>query len=124
MHAVGLASAVMVAGCYDALTPEPKNMVRWDAKNVQAYAETARGDADIAYGSGFELRGEVARWRECTSPTDCTRVERQRPAGDVLAIEHIGPGQLADGTEVDVVKLSLTPGRKYVVPAVNYVPAR
>jgi hypothetical protein len=108
------------------LTTEPKNSVRWDAQNVKAYAETARGDADpdIGYGWGFGLHGDVARWRECVRPAECAGVERERPAKEVLAIEHVGQGVLSDGTKVDVVKLSLTPRRKYVVPSNTYVPAR
>ena len=122
-HAVGLASAFMVAGCYDALTPEPKNSVRYDVENVKSYAETATGstDPDIAYGWGFGLHGEVARWRECVRPAECAGIERERPAKEVLAIEHVGQGVLSDGTAVDVVKLSLTPRHTYVVPPTSPV---
>jgi hypothetical protein len=54
----------------------------------------------------------------------CGTIERERPRQDVLAIEPVGQVTLADAGLVDVLKLTLAPGRKYVVPYTNPVKFR
>jgi len=112
------AGALLFAGCYDPLTAEPANAVTWNVNNTRGYIETAKGEPDSTLGWGFVVEGGVARWNECTSASQCTGIERTRPARDVLAIDHVGRALAPDG-EVEVVRLSLTPQRKYVVPPTN-----
>jgi hypothetical protein len=111
------------AGClFDPLTNHPVSVPAWYADNTARYIRTATGSPpDTAYGWDLKVAAGMATWRECDSPDECGHIERARQADDVLAIDAAGRGRLGDGTEVDVVKLSLAPGRKYVVPAVRWV---
>jgi len=118
-HLYMTAAASLLVGCRDPLTTQPTDSVTWTANNVQGYVETAKGDPDSAYAWGLVVEGGIARWRECTSASRCTGIERTRPASEVLATEHVGRAPAPDGTEVDVLRLSLTPRRKYVVPATS-----
>lgn len=86
------------------------------AKNVKGYGETAAGlRPDQVLGHDLTVVGDVARWHECSSLTECTTVERTRPAADLVGVERIGEATI-DGRKTDVVKLSLTARPKYIVP--------
>lgn len=108
--------ASLACGCVDPMTTNAKNTPEWTAKNVRGYGETALGPApDVAYGWDLRVAAGVARWRECTSPEACTEIERECPAADLLSFTRAGR-IASDGGDVEVMKLSLTPRKKYVVP--------
>jgi hypothetical protein len=87
--------------------------------------QTAAGKpTDTTFGRGLAVEGDVARWHECPAVDMCSTIERQRPRQDLIAIEHVGQVTLADAGPVDVLKLTLAPGRKYVVPYTNPVKFR
>jgi hypothetical protein len=106
------------AACWvDPVTTQATNMPEWYANNVKGYAETAAGlPPETTLASDFRVAGEVARWRECTAIDACGRLERERPAAEVLAVEHVGHAIVGDAGEVEVVRLSLAPRPKYTVP--------
>jgi hypothetical protein len=109
--------------CVDPLTTQPSPSPAWEVKNVAGYAETAAGlPPDVVLGWDLRVAAGVARWRECAAIDDCTDVERERPAGELIAVERVGK-RTTDGGDVDVVKLSLAAKPKYVVP-VRKVPPR
>ena len=110
-------AAALVACATDPLTPNPVVSPLWEAKNIAGYGETAMGaPPDQAFGWDLRVAGGVARWRECTEIDACSAVERERPASELLAFERVGKTSDADGHDVDVLKLSLAPEPKYVVP--------
>jgi hypothetical protein len=105
---------LIVAACVDPMTTQPASIPEWDVKNVAGYAETVAGlPPDTVLAWDLRVEGGMARWRECATIDACDDVERERPASEVLGVEHVGH---ADGGLVDVVKLSLAPRPKYVVP--------
>jgi hypothetical protein len=116
--------AVLI-GCVDPLTANQTNGPQWEVQNVNAYAKTVAGTParDIVYGWGLLLEGDTARWYECSAVDACGGIERRRPKGDLLAMETVGHATV-DGGVVDVVKLTLAPGRTYVVPYTNPVKVR
>jgi hypothetical protein len=117
MRLAALVALVAVVACVDPLTTRPVSSPEFATKNIAGYAETAMGPPpDVAYAWDLDFVGDVARWRECSTADACTNVERSRPASDLLAVAPAGRAHVGDGPEVDVVKLSLAPGRKYVVP--------
>lgn len=71
---------------------------------------------DVALGWDLRVAAGVARWRECESIDLCGETERERPADQLIAFERVGHASAADGREIEVVKLSLAPRAKYVVP--------
>jgi hypothetical protein len=108
---------VAIVGCVDPLTAGATNTPEWELKNAKGYAETVAGSApDTAYGWSFAFDGDAAHWFECAAPNMCGEVRRERPRGEVVAVEKVGHATVGDGGVVEVVKLSLAPGRKYVVP--------
>jgi hypothetical protein len=112
-----LVLAALLASCVDPLTTHATSSPEWELKNVRGYAETVVGPApDTAYGWSFAIDGDVAHWFECASPDECGGIRRERPRAEVLGIERVGHAAVGDAGAVDVVKLSLAPGRKYVVP--------
>jgi hypothetical protein len=120
VHRVATVVLVAVAACADPLTNDRTTQPAWVVNNVQGYARTATGDPpDTAYASGLAVEGEVARWHECSAIDTCGETQRERPKQDVLAIETVGKASVGDGGTVDVLKLTLAPGRKYVVPYTN-----
>jgi hypothetical protein len=109
-----------VVACVDPLTTNATNSPEWEMKNAKGYAQTVTGKPpDTAFGWGLDLEGDVARWRECSTADTCSLVQRERPKADVLAIEKVGTATVGDAGVVAVVKLTLAPGRKYVVPYKN-----
>jgi hypothetical protein len=107
---------------FDPLTSHPAFAPAWYADNSAGYVRTVTGSPpDTAYGWDLEVGAGTASWRECDAPDECGHIVRTRQADDVLAIDAAGRARLADGAEVEVVKLTLAPGRKYVVPAVRWV---
>lgn len=116
--AIAAAFAVVIAGCgtVDPLTGSGSSTPAFYAKNVKGYGETAAGlppDEVLAYD--LTVVGETARWRECTSATECTTVERTRPSTELVGVERVGTSRI-DGRTIEVVKLSLTARPKYIVP--------
>jgi len=108
--------AVACAACVDPLTAQPAPSPLWEVKNVAGYAETAAGlPPDQVLAWDLRVEAGVARWRDCASLEECSDVERSRPAADLIAVERVGK-RATDGGDVDVVKLSLAPKPKYVVP--------
>jgi hypothetical protein len=106
-----------LVACVDPLTANATNGPEWEVKNVKGYAETAAGlPPDVVYGWGLVVEGDVVRWHECSTADTCGFIERTRPKQDVLSIEKVGQGSAGDGGMVDVLKLSLAPGRQYVTP--------
>jgi hypothetical protein len=88
----------------------------WYVKNVEGYIHTVTGEPpDTVFAWNFQFEGDVARWHECPAVDSCSWIERERPNKDVLAIDVVGTAPVADGGVVEVVKLTLDPGRKYVV---------
>jgi hypothetical protein len=113
-----LALASAASGCVDDRTHQVAEPVFY-ARNVKAYAETAKGlPPDVVYGWDLTVTSEAARWRECPSVDACGRAERSRPAKDLLGVEHAADLDV-DGTKVEVLKLSLSPRPTYVVPPVS-----
>jgi hypothetical protein len=117
-HCLAIIGGLLVlASCEDPLTNHPVPTVVWDIENTKGYVRTVAGSPpDTAYGWDFKIGAGTASWCECNSADACGRVVRQRQAADLLAIDPAGSARLEDGTEVEVVRLSLTPGRKYTVP--------
>lgn len=109
---------VLLAGCVDPLTSNARSTPAWTVENVKAFGETATGDPpDRAIAWDLRVAGGLARWRECTAVNACTETERERPADELLAVERVGRTSINDrGDEVDVVRLSLAPRRRYVIP--------
>jgi hypothetical protein len=92
------------------------------ASNVKAYGETAAGlPPEVAYAWDLRIAGDVARFYECTAVDACTKVERTRPASEVLGIQKAGKAEV-EGEVVTVMKLSLTARPTYIVP--NWKPTR
>jgi hypothetical protein len=113
---------LLAIGCVDPATTNVAFEPTWEVNNVKSYAQTVAGSPpDTAYGWGFVVEGDTARWHECASADTCGDVQRERPKGDVLAIERVGQAPAGDGGWVYVMRLSLAPGRKYVVPYVRPV---
>jgi hypothetical protein len=109
--------AICLAACVDPLTTQATNTPEWDAKNIKGYADTIAGlPPEIAFAWGFVFEGDVAHWHECPAIDMCGHVERERRSRDVLGVEHVGQATIADAGAVEVVKLSLAPRPKYVVP--------
>ncbi len=115
-HTIVFGIVLVAAGCVDPLTTHAVSTPEWDVKNVRGYVETAIGAPDTALGWGLTVAGDVARWHECTSIDSCGGVERDCPARDLLAVAPVGHAALPDGTPVEVMKLSLSPRPRYVVP--------
>jgi hypothetical protein len=111
---IGLVSAL--GACVDPLTTQAVNAPEWDVKNVRAYADTAVGAPDTTLAWGLTMEGGTAHWHECAAADTCGAIERECPAQNVLAIAHVGGTTLHDGTPIEVLRLSLAPRRKYIVP--------
>jgi hypothetical protein len=113
MQRLGWVVVIGCVGCFtDAKAKHGYYTPAWDMKNVSNYAETVKGgDPETAYGWDLRIAGGVARWRECASAEECGEIERERPASEVLAFERVGIVH-----DTDVLKLSLAPRRKYIVP--------
>jgi hypothetical protein len=111
---IALVSAL--GACVDPLTTHAVNTPEWDIKNVRAYADTAAGAPDTTLAWGLTIGGGTARWHECAAIDTCGAIERECPAESVLAVAHVGQATLQDGRPIEVLKLSLAPRRKYVVP--------
>ncbi len=111
---VALVSAL--CACVDPLTTQAVNSPEWDVKNVRAYADTAAGAPDTTFAWGLTIGAGTARWRECEAIDACGAIERECPAQNVLAVAHVGQATLQDGRPIDVLKVSLAPRRKYIVP--------
>jgi len=89
----------------------------WYVNNVKGYADTAAGlPPDTTLAWDFHIAANVAHWRECTAVDACGTIERERPAAEVLAVEHVAQATAGDAGLVDVVRLSLAPRPKYTVP--------
>jgi hypothetical protein len=115
--------AVIATACVDPLTTQAMNTPEWDVKNVKGYAETVAGlPPEVVLARDLCIAGGVARWRQCTAIDVCDESEHERPAKDVLAIERVGGLADEDGGG-ELVKLSLAPRAKYVVPIPVYVRA-
>jgi hypothetical protein len=113
-----------VAACVDPLTTQATNSFEWDAKNVKAYAETVAGlPPEVVLARNLHIGGGVARWQQCTAVGACEESERERPANDVLAIEHVRSAGNEDAGGADWLSLSLAPRSKYIVPLPVYVRA-
>jgi hypothetical protein len=109
--------ASMIA-CVDPLTTHASPSPVWEAKNAKAYGETVAGlPPDKAYGWDLSVAGGTARWRECKGPNECSEIERERPAGDLLSFKPVGRIAGVDGGDVEVLELSLAPHPTYVVPS-------
>jgi len=86
-------------------------------KNVSGYVENARGlPPDVAYGWDLRVAGDVARWRECVSETQCSETQRERPASELLGTHAVGHASAGDSGEVEVFKLTLKTHRRNVMP--------
>lgn len=108
--------ALAASACVDPLTTKPVSTPQWTASNVEAYAETAMGlPPDQVLAHDLVIVGDAARWRECTAVDACSRIERTRPAKDLVAVEHVAKTSV-DGEEVEILKLSLVARPTYVVP--------
>ena len=107
---------VAMGGCYDPLTKQPVNTVEWDARNVRGYIETIEAVPDEALVWDLRIAGGIARWRECTSVSQCSGIEHEGPAAEILATARVGHAATAGGAIVEVLRLSLVPRRKYIVP--------
>ena len=117
MSRVAAVLLLAVAGCVDPLTAGATNTPEWELKNARGYAETAtRSEPDVAFGWSLAIEGDAAHWFECSAPDTCGEIRRERPRGELLAVEKVGQATVGDAGVVEVMKLSLTPGRKYVVP--------
>jgi hypothetical protein len=113
----------IVSSCADPLTNDTTTAPVWYTRNAIGYAHTVKGEPpDAVLGWGLVIEGDVARWHECVAVDVCSSVDRQLQKSDVLAVETIGMASVTgDGGTVDVLKLTLAPGRKYVVPYTNPV---
>ena len=113
---------VFAAGCVDPLTGDNTLAPEWHAKNVAGYIETVRGlPPDTAFAWDLSIEGDGARWRECSAIDECGLSERQRPVQDLLGVQHAGQTTMAAGRIVDVVRLSLAPRPKWVLPLAHPV---
>ncbi len=110
------AGAAAVAGCHEPINASPPSNVAWDVKNVDGYIQTAKGEPDTAFAWDLRFAGGIARWRECPTTDACGNVEHEQPASEVLAVQQAGKARGPDGNEVEVVRLSLAPRRKYTTP--------
>ena len=119
-----IALAALNGACVvDPLTTKPVSAPAWYANNVEGYVQTASGEPpDRIYGWDLDVAAGRARWKECTAIDVCGAIERERPASDLLAFEHVGRAHAGDAGDVDVLALSLTPAPKYVVPVKDPVP--
>ncbi len=123
VHLLGLLAFV---GCVDhhkgadaPLTPEPA----FYANNVKNYGETAAGlPPETVYAWDLKVAGDIARYYECTAADACTKVERTRPAKEVLGVQKAGKAEV-EGEVVTVMKLSVEPKPTYIVPNWKPVPA-
>ena len=118
MRRAALFAVVSVAACgSDPIITQSVPTPNWYVHNVKGYADTVEGlPPDTTLAWDFSIAGDVARWRECTAIDACGATERERPAGEVLAVEHVGQATAGDGGPVDVVRLSLAPRPRYTVP--------
>ena len=115
IHLIGLLG---LAACVDqhknapAPVPEPV----FYAKNVKAYGDTVAGlPPDVVYAWDLRVAGDVARFYECTAIDACSKVERTRPASEILGMQKVGKAEV-EGEIVTVMKLSLEPRPTYIVP--------
>ena len=114
---------MLAFSCADPLTNDMTPAPVWYTRNVIGYAQTVKGEPpDTALGWGLSFEGDTARWHECVAIDVCGSVDRERPKSDVVAVEKVGTATVVgDAATVDVLKLTLTPGRKYIVPYTNPV---
>ena len=125
-RALQLIGIVALVGCVDhhkgataPLTPEPV----FYANNVKNYGETAAGlPPDTVYAWDLRVAGDVARYYECSAVDACGKVERTRPAKELLGMQKAGKAEV-DGEVVTVMKLSVEPKPTYVVPNWKPTPA-
>jgi hypothetical protein len=109
--------ALVISACVDPMTTHATSTPAWEVTNAKGYVETAAGlPPDTVLAWDLRIAGGVARWRECTTVDVCSEVERDRPAAEVLAVDHVGQAAVGDAGAVEVVKLSLSPRPKYTVP--------
>ena len=126
MTRLALLAVLGAIACADPLTNDRTDVFTWDARNIRGYARTATGEPqDTAFGWGLAIVGDTATWHGCSAPDACGESVTSRPKQDLLAMERAGTATVGDGGVVDVLRLTLAPGRKYVVPYTNPVkPAR
>lgn len=123
LTSLSLILAAAVTGCLtDSTARHGYATPASDLKNVQNYAETAKGlPPEVVYGWGLRIDGDNAKWNECTSKDECRKVERTRPKKDLLGVEKLVGQQVdVDGESVEVLKLSLEPRPTYIVPSYKY----
>jgi hypothetical protein len=120
LRLVAVAAALALVGCADPLTADATCAYAWQVKNVEGYGRTVAGEPpDVVYGWGLVVEGDTATWRACAAVDACGSEERARPKEDVRAVERVGVAHVEDGGVVQVLKLTLAPGKKYIVPYTN-----
>jgi hypothetical protein len=119
---LALFALVGAGACADPLTNDKTDAFTWEARNIKGYAQTATGEPhDIAFGWGLAIEGDTANWYACSAADTCGKSEKSRPKQDVLAVERAGTAIVGDGGVIDVFRLTLASGRKYIVPYTNPV---
>lgn len=109
--------ALAITACVDPLTAKPVNSPEWYEKNVRGYVETAAGlPPDTALGWDLVIADNVATWRECATVEACGQRGHSRAAKDLVAVEHVGQTSV-EGSQVDVLKLSIAAAPRYLVPS-------
>jgi hypothetical protein len=110
---IGLASLFALAACEDPLTTSPSTSWNADARRFGTLVDDARDEpSEVAYGWALDATGDIVRWRECADEHACTDVARERAAGELLAVSHVGKTHVkthvkTDGdVEVEVVRLT------------------
>jgi hypothetical protein len=123
---LALVAVLGANACADPLTNDRTDVFTAEARNIKGYVQTATGEPqDTAFGWGLAIEGDTATWHGCSAPDTCGESETSRPKQDLLAIERAGTATVGDGGVVGVFRLTLAPGRRYIVPYTNPVkPAR
>jgi hypothetical protein len=122
---LALVAVFGVMACADPLTNDKTDVITWNTRNIEGYAQTATGEPkDTAFGWGLAIEGDTATWHDCSAVDICAESQKSRPKQDLLAVERAGTATVGDSGIVDVYRLTLAPGRRYIVPYTNPVKAR
>jgi hypothetical protein len=69
-------------------------------------------DEELRWGWNVVAEGELTRWRECTSATECTEHVSTKPSDTVLGLTTVGRAPSPrGGEEIDVVRIRLKRAR-------------